>query len=157
MINLQQSWMRLALELAERALAQDEVPVGAIVVLDNQVIGRGYNQSRTLNDPRAHAEILALRDAARTQRNHRLTGAALICTLEPCVMCVGALVHARIDKLLFAASEPKTGACGSAFDLLSDPAHGHRVALEKGLLANDSIQLMQDFFVRKRAKPEKLG
>ncbi len=144
----------MALELAERAFEQGEVPVGAIVVLDNQVIGRGYNQSRTLNDPTAHAEILALRDAAQTQHNHRLTGATLVCTLEPCAMCVGALVHARIDKLLFAASEPKTGACGSAFDLLSDPAHGHRITLEKGVFANDSIRLMQRFFAQKRAKPE---
>ncbi len=142
--------MRLALELAERAFSQGEVPVGAIVVFDNQVIGRGYNQSRTLNDPSAHAEMLALRDGARTQGNHRLTGATLICTLEPCVMCVGALMHARIDKLLFAASEPKTGACGSRFDLLSDPAHGHRVTLEKGVFANESIQLMQRFFAQKR-------
>jgi len=151
--NLQQSWMRLALELAERAFAQGEVPVGAIVVLNNQVIGRGYNQSRTLRDPTAHAEILALRDAAQTQYNHRLTGATLVCTLEPCAMCVGALVHARIDKLLFAAAEPKTGACGSAFDLFSDPAHGHRITLEKGLLANESIQLMRRFFAQKRVNP----
>ena len=142
--------MQLALELAEKAFEQGEVPVGAIVVLDNQVIGRGYNQSRALNDPSAHAEIMALRDAARTQRNYRLTGATLICTLEPCVMCIGALVHARIDRLLFAVAEPKTGACGSAFDLLSDPAHGHRVALEKGIFASESIQLMQRFFAKKR-------
>lgn len=142
--------MRIALELAERAFSQGEVPVGALVVLNNQVIGRGYNQSRKLNDPSAHAEILALRDAAATQRNHRLTGATLICTLEPCVMCVGALVHARIDKLLFAASEPKTGACGSAFDLLSDPAHGHRIAVEKGILADAAANLMQRFFASRR-------
>ena len=142
--------MRLALDLAERAFEQGEVPVGALVVMDNQVIGRGYNQSRTLNDPTAHAEILALRDAARTQRNHRLTGAELICTLEPCAMCVGALIHARVDKLIFAASEPKTGACGSAFDLLSDPAHGHRINVEKGILAEDSANLMRRFFASKR-------
>lgn len=142
--------MRLALELAERAFEQGEVPVGAIVVLDNQIIGRGYNQSRTLHDPSAHAEILALRSAAQTQHNHRLTGATLICTLEPCAMCVGALVHARVDSLIFAATEPKTGACGSAFDLLSDPAHGHRITLEKGVYASESIQLMQRFFASKR-------
>lgn len=142
--------MRLALELAERAFELGEVPVGALVIMDNKVIGRGYNQSRTLNDPTAHAEILALRDAARTQRNHRLTGAELICTLEPCAMCVGALIHARVDKLIFAASEPKTGACGSAFDLLSDPAHGHRITVEKGLFAEDSAHLMRRFFALKR-------
>ena len=142
--------MRLALELAERAFAQGEVPVGALVVLNNQVIGRGFNQSRKLNDPSAHAEILALRDAARTQLNHRLTGATLICTLEPCVMCVGALVHARVDKLIFAASEPKTGACGSAFDLLSDPAHGHRISVEKGIFADAAANLMQQFFASRR-------
>jgi tRNA(adenine34) deaminase len=146
----QQRWMRLALDLAERAFAQGEVPVGAIVVLDNQVIGRGFNQSRTLNDPSAHAEILALRDAGQKLTNHRLTGATLICTLEPCAMCVGALVHARVDKLIFAASEPKTGACGSAFDLLSDPAHGHRISLEKGVFADESAQLMRQFFAQRR-------
>ena len=142
--------MRLALDLAERAFAQGEVPVGAIVVLENQVVGRGFNQSRALNDPSAHAEILALRDAGQTLANHRLTGATLICTLEPCAMCVGALVHARIDSLIFAASEPKTGACGSAFDLLSDPAHGHRISLEKGVLADESAQLMRQFFAARR-------
>ena len=142
--------MRLALELAERAFTQGEVPVGALVVLNNEVIGRGYNQSRNLNDPSAHAEILALRDAARTQLNHRLTGATLICTLEPCVMCVGALVHARVDKLIFAASEPKTGACGSAFDLLSDPAHGHRISVEKGIFADAAANLMRQFFASRR-------
>lgn len=145
--------MRLALELAECAFAQGEVPVGALVVLNNQVIGRGYNQSRTLNDPSAHAEILALRDAGLHQHNHRLTGATLICTLEPCVMCVGALVHARVDKLIFAANEPKTGACGSAFDLISDPAHGHHISVEKGICAVDSATLMRRFFVSKRLGP----
>ena len=142
--------MRLALELAERAFSQGEVPVGALVVLNNQVIGQGYNQSRTLNDPSAHAEILALSEACRQQHNHRLTGATLICTLEPCVMCVGALVHARIDTLVFAASEPKTGACGSAFDLLSDPAHSHHVTVEKGIFADDAANLMRRFFALRR-------
>ena len=142
--------MRLALELAERAFEQGEVPVGALVVLDNQVIGSGYNQSRARNDPSAHAEIMALREAGLQQHNHRLIGATLICTLEPCSMCVGALVHARIDTLIFAANEPKTGACGSAFDLLSDPAHGHKISVEKGVFANEAANLMQLFFVAKR-------
>ncbi len=142
--------MRLALDLAERAFAQGEVPVGAIVVLENQVIGRGFNQSRALNDPSAHAEIMALRDSGQSLANHRLTGATLICTLEPCAMCVGALVHARVDTLIFAASEPKTGACGSAFDLLSDPAHGHRISVEKGVFADASAQLMRQFFAARR-------
>ncbi len=145
--------MHLALELAEQAFEQGEVPVGALVVLNNQVIGRGYNQNLKLNDPSAHAEILALRDAARTQLNHRLIGATLISTLEPCVMCVGALVHARIEKLVFAASEPKTGACGSAFDLLSDPAHGHRITVEKGVFADAAANLMRRFFASKRTDP----
>ena len=142
--------MRLALELAERAFEQGEVPVGALVVLDNQVIGSGYNQSRARNDPSAHAEIMALREAGLHQHNHRLIGATLVCTLEPCSMCVGALVHARIDTLIFAANEPKTGACGSAFDLLSDPAHGHKITVEKGVFANEAANLMQLFFVAKR-------
>ena len=142
--------MRLALELAECAFEQGEVPVGAIVVLDNRVIGRGFNQSRTRSDPTAHAEVLALRDAGEKQHNHRLIGATLICTLEPCVMCVGALIHARVATLIFAASEPKTGACGSAFDLLSDPAHGHRVCVEKGVFADAAANLMRRFFAAKR-------
>ncbi len=143
-------YMYQALALAEQAYQVNEVPIGAIVVANGAVIGRGYNQVRSLQDPSAHAEILALRQAALQQKNYRLTDATLFCTLEPCAMCVGALVHARVQTLIFAAPEPKTGACGSAFDLLSDPAHNHQIRLEKGVLATQSAALLQRFFATKR-------
>jgi tRNA(adenine34) deaminase len=142
--------MHQALALAQQALELNEVPIGAIVVAQGVVIGHGFNQVRTRNDPSAHAEILALREAALHQNNYRLTDASLICTLEPCVMCVGALVHARVQTLIFAAPEPKTGACGSAFDLLSDPAHNHQIRVEKGVLAEQSGALLRRFFATKR-------
>ena len=138
--------MREALSLARQAGAAGEVPVGAVVVVRGEIVGKGFNQTRALLDVCAHAEIMALRDAAKNLHNYRIPEAVLVCTLEPCVMCVGAIVQARIKSLIYAANEPKTGACGSAFDLLSDPAHNHRVTLEKGLLAGESTQLLQRFF-----------
>jgi tRNA(adenine34) deaminase len=145
-------WMQLALAQAQAAAAAGEVPVGAVLVLENQVVSAAHNQTLQLQDPSAHAEVLALRAAATAVGNHRLLGATLICTLEPCVMCVGALMHARIGRLIFAAREPKTGACGSAFDLLSDPAHGHHVQVEYGLLQAESATLLQQFFQARRSK-----
>jgi tRNA(adenine34) deaminase len=142
--------MRAALAQAELACANDEVPVGAVVVFEGAIIGRGFNQTRARFDVSAHAEIVALRAAAKSLSNYRLPGALLVCTLEPCLMCVGALVQARVATLIFGASEPKTGACGSAFDALSDPAHNHRVACEKGVLAAQSSALLQRFFANRR-------
>ena len=139
-----------ALALAERAAALEEVPVGAVVVYQNEIIGRGFNQVRTLNDVSAHAELQAIRQASAALGNYRLSGAALYCTLEPCVMCVGAIVQARIERLIYAAREPKTGACGSAFDLLSDPAHNHRVWVQHGVMAESASALLQQFFAQRR-------
>lgn len=142
--------MAEAMALAEQAGGAGEVPVGAVVVYQQQIIGRGFNQVRALHDVSAHAEMQAIRAASRALGNYRLNGAALYCTLEPCVMCVGAIVHARIETLVFGAREPKTGACGSAFDLLSDPAHNHRVSVQQGVLAQTASQLLQRFFAKRR-------
>lgn len=142
--------MRQALAQAQLALASGEVPVGAVLVRNGDCIASAHNQTRELNDPTAHAEVRVLQAAARAVGNERLPDCTLICTLEPCVMCVGALVHARISSLVFAANEPKTGACGSAFDLLSDPAHGRKIDLVKGVMAQESIALLQQFFSTRR-------
>jgi tRNA(adenine34) deaminase len=142
--------MRLALAQAELAAAAGEVPVGAVVVQNGQLIASAHNQTRSLIDPTAHAELRATQLAARALGTERLVDCSLICTLEPCAMCVGAIVHARLATLIFAAKEPKTGACGSAFDLLSDPAHGRKISLIQGDLAAESIMLLQQFFATKR-------
>ena len=143
-------WMRQALAQAQLAMESGEVPVGAVIVHNGECIASAHNQTRQLNDPTAHAEVRVMQKAAQVMGNARLLDCTLICTLEPCVMCVGALVHARIASLIFAASEPKTGACGSAFDLLSDPAHGRKISLVKGVMAPESIALLQQFFSTKR-------
>jgi tRNA(adenine34) deaminase len=121
-----------------------------VLVRNGELIASAHNQTRTLVDPTAHAEVRVLQKAAQVLRNERLIDCTLVCTLEPCAMCVGALVHARIACLIFGANEPKTGACGSAFDLLSDPAHGRKIELVQGVLAGDSAILMQKFFSAKR-------
>lgn len=139
-------WMRLALQEAEKGYRIDEVPVGAVIVLDNQVIGRGYNQTEKLKDPTAHAEILAITSACSAVGDWRLDGAALYCTLEPCSMCAGAAVLARIAKIVYGASDPKFGACGSIFNIPVDPRLNHRVELEGGVLGDDVADMMRRFF-----------
>jgi len=138
--------MRSALALAEDASACDEVPVGAVVVLDNKIIGQAFNNTVIACDPSAHAEVLALRDAASCVSNHRLTGATLYVTLEPCMMCCGCLQHARINRLVFGAREPRTGAVVSVNEALSDPNALHRVAVTEGVLADECSTLLQRFF-----------
>ena len=147
---MSEQWMRHALMLAQRAEAEGEVPVGAVVVLDNKIIGQGWNQPITSHDSSAHAEIIALRQACQQQQNYRLPGADLYVTLEPCVMCAGALVHARIRKLFYATTEPKTGAAGSCVDIFNLPGLNHRVNVEGGLLADESRALLQGFFRARR-------
>ena len=142
--------MRRALRLAARAERDGEVPVGALVVRDGAVIGEGSNSTIGQADPTAHAEIQALRQAAAHLGNYRLPGCALIVTLEPCAMCVGALVHSRIEQLLFAAREPRTGAVVSCARLLDAPWHNHRVSWSEGVLAQESADLLRDFFQRRR-------
>jgi tRNA(adenine34) deaminase len=143
--------MRKALALAARAEAHGEVPVGAVLVRDGAVIGEGWNRPIGLADPTAHAEIVALRDAATRERNYRLPGTTLYVTLEPCVMCAGAIVHARVQRVVYAAADPRAGAAGSVFELLpSDARFNHRVACEGGLLADASATLLREFFRARR-------
>lgn len=143
-------WMHCALELAQQAQAAGEVPVGALVILENHIIGAGWNQPIGLHDPSAHAEIAALRDAARRQSNYRLPGATLYVTLEPCVMCVGAIMHARIARVVYGATDPKTGAAGSMFELLGSDKFNHRVAVTRGVLADQCAELLRNFFQSRR-------
>lgn len=146
------AFMAEALALARAAGAAGEVPVAALVVRDGVVIGRGHNLNIAEHDPSAHAEIVALREAGRHLRNHRLVGCTLYCTLEPCPMCVGAIVHARLARVVYAAPDPKTGAAGGCFDLLTDPRHNHRVEVVAGLAAGESAELLRGFFRARRGK-----
>lgn len=143
-------WMGEALELAKLSAEAGEVPVGAVVVLDGQVVGRGRNQPIGSNDPTAHAEVMALRDAAARVGNYRLPGATLYVTLEPCVMCVGALMHARVSTVVYGATEPKAGAMESTQRAHEHPALNHRVAVVSGVLASESREALQAFFQSRR-------
>jgi tRNA(adenine34) deaminase len=145
-----QHWMKHALALAEQAQSQQEIPVGAVVILDEQMIGEGSNQSIQNNDPTAHAEIIALRQASQHLNNYRLLNATLYVTLEPCMMCVGALLHARIKRLVFGALDPKTGAIASAFHLLDNKQHNHSIEWEGGCLAELCSQQLTRFFQQRR-------
>ena len=150
------AWMHRALALAARAQREDdEIPVGAILVsTEGEVIGEGWNRNITERDPTAHAEIVAMRQAGARVGNHRLPGSTLYVTLEPCAMCAMAMVHARIARVVFGASDPKTGAAGSVFDLLADPRHNHRVEVQGGVLADEAGMRLTNYFRRKRGKPE---
>ncbi len=145
-------WMQHALRLAKQAGLQDEVPVGAVLVSENQMIGEGFNSPIQSHDPTAHAEIIALRQGAASVQNYRLIKTSLYVTLEPCLMCVGALIHARIDRLVFAAHDPKTGAVESQCSALDFPFHNHRVSYAGGLLAGEASDLLSDFFQKKRIR-----
>lgn len=142
--------MQHALELARRAASEGEVPVGAVLVRDGEVVGEGWNQPASKNDPTAHAEIVALREASRRLGNYRLVDTTLYVTLEPCVMCAGALIHARVARVVYAAADPKTGAAGSVFDTLVSERHNHRVRVQDGLMAEESGELLRDFFRKRR-------
>ena len=143
--------MRSALAEAETAAQKGEVPVGAVVVAGGEIIGRGHNRSETDNDPSAHAEIVALREAARKTGNYRLTDATLYVTLEPCAMCMGALVQARIERLVFGAYDPKAGAVGSAIDLSDSPSFNHRFEINGGVLAEECGAVLKAFFESRRS------
>ena len=146
-------WMREALLLARDAEDAGEVPVGAVVVRDGVIVGRGYNAPILNQDPTAHAEIQALRDAARRLRNYRLSGCELFVTLEPCAMCTGAIIHARIARVVFGASDPKTGACGSVIDLLAEARLNHHTAMTSGVLNDICGGRLSAFFAARRRPP----
>jgi tRNA(adenine34) deaminase len=147
-----QSYMQAALEQARKAQDAGEVPVGAVVVKDGEIVGAGFNAPISRHDPAAHAEILALRDAAGRLGNYRLPGCELYVTLEPCAMCVGAILHARIARLVYGAADPKTGACGSVINLFAEAKLNHHASLRSGVLADACGLLLREFFAAKRAK-----
>jgi tRNA(adenine34) deaminase len=144
--------MREALDLARRAGELGEVPVGAVAVRDGQIVGRGFNRRELDRSPLAHAELLALAEAARHLGAWRLSGVTLYCTLEPCAMCAGALVQGRVDRLVFGARDPKAGAVGSLYDLARDPRHNHRVEVVSGVLEDECGELLRGFFKELRAR-----
>ncbi len=144
-------YMHRALQLAAHARdAENEVPVGAVLVKDGEIAGLGWNRNVALHDPTAHAEIMAMRAAGVKLANHRLSGATLYVTLEPCAMCAMAMIHARLGRVVFGATDPKTGAAGSVFDTLVDTRHNHRIEVAGGLLADESANLLREFFRARR-------
>ena len=147
-----QDFMAQAMELAAQAAQIGEVPVGALVVHEGEIIGQGYNQTISAHDPCAHAEIIALRQAAEFMGNYRLSGCNLYVTLEPCTMCVGAIIHARIQRLIYAATEPKAGAVVSQLQLLSLPHYNHIVQVESGIMADESSAMLSSFFKQQRLR-----
>jgi tRNA(adenine34) deaminase len=149
--------MRLALAEAERAFQEDEVPVGAVVIRDGRIIGRGHNRTEHLQDPTAHAEILAIGAAASAMGSWRLEGAGIYVTIEPCSMCAGALVLARMERLVFGARDPKAGACGSVLDIVRNDHLNHRVEVTEGVLADEASDLLQAFFRRLRRRRAENG
>ena len=142
--------MRVAIESAKIAEENGDVPIGAVIVHQNQIIGKAYNQREQLKDPTAHAEIIALTQAAAALQSWRLTGCTMYVTLEPCPMCAGALVLARIDRLVYGCDDPKTGACKSLYNIVQDERLNHRIEVTTGVLADDCSRLLQDFFQQKR-------
>jgi tRNA(adenine34) deaminase len=147
-------WMNEALAMARQAGAVGEVPVGAVVVLDGQIIGRGFNQPIGRHDPTAHAEVMALREAAANVGNYRLPGATLYVTLEPCLMCAGAMMHARVARVVFGARDPKTGVAGSVLDLFAEQRLNHHAEITGGVCAAECGQLLSSFFAARRNRTE---
>lgn len=145
-------YMRLALELASQAQAAGEVPVGAVVVRDGEIVGRGYNAPISRHDPSAHAEMQAMRDAAQHLGNYRLVGCELFVTLEPCLMCAGAIMHARIARVVYGASDLKTGACGSVLDAFAESRLNHHASVSGGVLADECGTMLSKFFAMRRAQ-----
>jgi tRNA(adenine34) deaminase len=143
-------WMDEALRCAQRALETDEVPVGAVVVSEGRVVGRGWNRNLTDCDPTAHAEIVALREAARNIGNHRLGYCELFATIEPCAMCAGAAVHSRIRRLVYGAEDPKAGAVHSILQVINHPSLNHQMEIRSGVLAGRSAEILQEFFRKRR-------
>lgn len=151
-----EDWMRYALNLALKAQEEGEVPVGAVLVLDNQVIGEGWNRPIGHHDPTAHAEIMALRQGGQKVQNYRLLDATLYVTLEPCVMCAGAMIHSRIRRVVYGAADIKTGAAGSLLDILGHPGMNHQVEIASGILAQDCSAMLSEFFRHRRSQHKAL-
>ena len=149
-------WMQLAMEMAQKAEALGEVPVGAVLVKDDQLIACGWNQPIAAKDPCAHAEILCLRQAGSQLENYRLLGTTLYVTLEPCAMCAGAMVHARVGRLVYGAADPKTGAAGSVLDLVRHPLFNHKLAVSAGVMEQECSEQLSDFFRRRRQEQKAL-
>ncbi len=143
-------WMEEALRSAQRALDAGEVPVGAVVVSEQRIVGRGWNRNLTDSDPSAHAEIVALREAGKNVGNHRLGDCELFVTIEPCAMCAGAMMHARLKRLIYGADDPKAGAIHSVMQVLNHPQLNHRMEVRSGVLAGRSAELLQEFFRKRR-------
>ena len=148
--ELDQQYMRMAIEQAQLAAQSGEVPVGAILVKDGQVISKAFNKPIANHDPSAHAEMLALREAALAEENYRIPGSTLYVTLEPCAMCSGAMLHARIDRVVYGASDPKTGAAGSVLDIFASKQINHQTSVEGGIMSEECGQLLRDFFKGRR-------
>ncbi|MEO6807206.1 MAG: tRNA adenosine(34) deaminase TadA [Edaphobacter sp.] len=148
------NYLREAIVEAQSAEANGEVPVGAVVVHENQIIGRGQNRVLRDSDPTAHAEIVALREAGLALKNYRLEDCTLYATLEPCAMCAGAILHARIARLVYAATDPKAGACGSVLSVMNHPQLNHKVEVTSGLLAEECGQMLTSFFLERRGKKQ---
>lgn len=150
MNNQDEAWMQEALKLAQKAEAEGEVPVGAVIVCEGEIIGQGWNHPIAAHDPTAHAEIVALRAAAQALENYRLTDTTLYVTLEPCPMCAGAMVHARVGRLVFGASDPRAGAAGTVFNLAQAGALNHQLEVMGGVLANECGAILKRFFAQRR-------
>ena len=148
--ELDRQYMRMAIEQAQLAAQAGEVPVGAILVKDGQVISKAFNKPIATHDPSAHAEMLALREAALAEQNYRIPGSTLYVTLEPCAMCSGAILHARVDRVVYGAPDPKTGAAGSVLDLFSSRQINHQTSVEGGIMSEECGQLLRDFFKGRR-------
>ena len=149
-MNEDEKWMQIAIIEANLAKSEDEVPVGAVLVKNGQLISQGHNQPISTNDPTAHAEIQVIRNAGKKQKNYRLVGTTLYVTLEPCAMCLGAMMHARIDRIFFGAYDPKTGVCGSCGDLSNANFFKHKIDIKGGILENECKELLHSFFQLRR-------
>jgi tRNA(adenine34) deaminase len=149
-MNEDEKWMKLAIEEAIKAEKKGEVPVGAIIVLNNRIIAKAHNSPISKNDPTAHAEVLAIRNASKKLQNYRLPETTLYVTLEPCAMCLGALIHARINRIVFGTSDPKSGVCGSTANLTSETFFNHKIIVNGGILEQDCKQILQSFFKLRR-------
>ncbi|MBU3624823.1 tRNA adenosine(34) deaminase TadA [Polynucleobacter sp. JS-Safj-400b-B2] len=149
-VELDQQFMRMAIEQAQLAAQSGEVPVGAVLVRDGRVISKAFNKPIANHDPSAHAEMLAIREASLVEENYRIPGSTLYVTLEPCAMCSGAMLHARIDRVVYGASDPKTGAAGSVLDLFSSKQINHQTSVEGGIMSEECGQLLRDFFKGRR-------